>query len=172
METKSNFIDFYLKHPIWLDSLLVIVLFFTNYFVPKVFTIKYGIDTQLNILSSLIGTSVSLAGFILAALTIIVAFKSNIASKIAQEASNPLELLFSTSNYSKVVKVFKDAIIELTVVFIGLYVIWVMLENFSSSTLLNSNIYGALLIFLAVLRTLFVLFLVLDLDGADGDPDE
>lgn len=171
MEKKFNFIDLYLKHPISLDVFLILSLFLVNHFLPIFFTIKYSLNTQLNVLSSLIGTSVSLAGFILAALTIIVAFKSNIASKKPEEANNPLELLFSTDNYPKIIKVFKDAIIELTVVFIALYIVWIMLDNLTGSILLNSNIYGAILIFLTVFRTLFVLFLVLTLDTSNDETE-
>lgn len=164
-------IDFYLKHPTWLDGFLICILFTANYYIPVIFTIKYDSETQLDVLASLIGTSVSLAGFILAALTIIVAFKSNIACKPASEANSPLELLFSTKQYPKIVKVFKDAIIELTIVFVGLYVVWIMLDNLTSSMLLNSNIYGSLLVFLTVFRTLFVLFLILDLDSASENTE-
>lgn len=171
MEKKFNFIDLYLKHPISVDVFLILLLFLINHFLPIVFTIKYVADTQLNVLSSLIGTSVSLAGFILAALTIIVAFKANLASKKPDDANTPLELLFSTGNYSKIIKVFKDAIIELTVVFIVLYIVWIMLDNLTGSILLNSNIYGSILIFLTVIRTLFVLFLILNLDRSTGSSE-
>ncbi|KEQ28749.1 hypothetical protein N180_18800 [Pedobacter antarcticus 4BY] len=172
MEKKFSFIDLYLRHPISVDTFLVCCLLLINFLCPVIFTLKYRVDEQLSVLSSLIGTCVSLAGFILAALTIIVAFKSNIAYKPLREADNPMQLLFSTDNYAKIIKVFKDAIIELSVVFIGLYIVWIMLGNLSPSIVLYSNIYSALLIFSTVFRTLFVLFLVLSLDKSKENIEE
>jgi inner membrane protein involved in colicin E2 resistance len=105
-----------------------------------------------------------LAGFILAALTIIVSFRSNIACKKAEDANTPLELIFSTDNYHKIINVFKSAIIELTIAFLALYIVWVISENLKPEHILQANVYGGLLIFLSLSRTLFILFLVLKMD--------
>lgn len=156
-------IDFYLDHPLFVDLLIILSMLVGNYFLPTLVLFKFELSAQNAILSSLIGTSVSLAGFILAALTIIVTFRSNIACKKPENAKNPLELIFSTEHYQNIIKVFKDAIIELATTFIGLYIIWIISENLKPELIVQANIYGGLLIFLSLFRTLFILFLVLKL---------
>ncbi|WGQ14751.1 hypothetical protein [Sphingobacterium faecium] len=160
-------IDFYLDHPLIVDFIIIILLVLGQQFCPLRILFKFDVIAQTAILSNLIGTSVSLAGFILAALTIIVSFKSNIACKKPENAKNPLELIFSTAHYQKIIHVFKDAIIELTVAFVGLYIVWLISNNFKSEIILQANIYGGLLIFFSLFRTLFTLFLVLKLDRSD-----
>lgn len=88
-------IDFYLDHPLIVDFIIIILLVLGQQFCPLRILFKFDVIAQTAILSNLIGTSVSLAGFILAALTIIVSFKSNIACKKPENAKNPLELIFS-----------------------------------------------------------------------------
>lgn len=159
--------DFYLEHPLFTDALIMIIALVLNGLFPKLILVKFDLASQANILSSLVGTSVSLAGFILAALTIIVSFRSNIACKTAELAKNPLELIFSTHQYQNIVRIFKDAIIELTGTFVILYIFWILSANLRSDYILFANVYGAILIFLSLFRTLFMLFLVLKLDSSD-----
>jgi glycerol uptake facilitator-like aquaporin len=156
-------IDFYLDHPLFVDFIIILAMLLGNHFLPTLILFKFELSAQITILSSLIGTSVSLAGFILAALTIIVSFRSNIACKQPENAKNPLELIFSTEHYQNIIHVFKDAIIELTATFVGLYIIWIISENLKPELILQANVYGGLLIFLSLFRTLFTLFLVLKL---------
>jgi len=160
----AKIIDCYLKSPLWWDFLIICVLITGNWLIPAFVSFKFEISAQIAVLSSLISTSVSLAGFILAALTIIVSFRSNIACKKPEEAKNPLELIFSTDQYQKIIHVFKDAIIELTISFVCLFVVWIIAENLKSEFILQANVYGGLIIFLSLFRTLFTLFLVLKLD--------
>lgn len=160
----TKIIDCYLKNPLWWDFLLICVLVTGNWLIPAFIPFKFEISAQIGILSSLISTSVSLAGFILAALTIIVSFRSNIACKNPESAKSPLELIFSTEHYKNIIQVFKSAIVELTIAFSGLYIVWIIGENLKPELILQVNVYGGLLIFLSLSRTLFTLFLVLKLD--------
>ena len=93
---RNKTLDFYLKFPLFSDGILVFILYVLH---NKVSFFEFTLtdkNNQLNILSNLIGTSVSLSGFILAALTIIVTFKSNIKAKKIEESDNPLEMIFSS----------------------------------------------------------------------------
>lgn len=160
----SKIIDWYLDNSLLSDLLIILLIVFCDTILPEIILFKFDIIVQSNILNSLIGTSVSLAGFILAALTIIVSFRSNIACKKPEDAGPPLELIFSTDNYHKIINVFKSAIIELTMAFVGLYIVWILSENLTPEHILQANVYGGLLIFLSLVRTLFILFLVLKMD--------
>lgn len=165
----DKIIDYYLQNPLRCDFVIVCTLITCNLLIPSFIKFTYDKSSQITILSNLISTSVSLAGFILAALTIVVSFRSNIACKNSDEAKNPLELLFSTDHYKKIINIFKAAIIELTLVFTSLFTLWIIAENFDSELLLQANIYGGSIIFFSLFRTLFTLFLVLKMDKNNGE---
>lgn len=171
-ERIDDCIDHYLRHPLFWDGLLIAATLIVNHYCKAFFCIRIGADTQINLLSNIIGTSVSLAGFILAALTIIVTFKSNLSAHSARAAKNPLELLFSTNNYTNIVRVFRHSIIELTAVFVVLYLAWVLKENLGDKVLFYCNIYGVLITCLSLIRSLFILFIVLKMDKKPDDQEE
>ena len=117
---------------------------------------------QLNVLSNLIGTTVSLAGFILAALTIIVTFKSNLKVKGFEDSNNALEYFFSTNNYKNIVEVFKKSITELVIIFIVLYLIWLSSTNLSCNVLGNFLLGSVIGTITSIVRALYVLFNILN----------
>ncbi len=158
------FADIYLKIPIIVDSLIwtIIVFYPKNYYF-----ITYHLTdraTFLNLISNLIGTCVSLAGFILAALTIVVTFKANIQSKNINDSKNAMQYIFSTSHYNSIVETFKKAITEFTICFIMLYAAWITEKNISDLTL-NQIIIGSWsIISFVILRSLIVLFKILTIE--------
>jgi len=168
MKRYDNFfnkiMDYYLEAPILFDIVICLILFGISRHYP-LFSLK-TIDksNQLNIVSNLIGTCVSLAGFILAALTIIVTFKANIDSK-NKEGNQPfesaLQLLFTTGYYNDIVKIFKGAIKEFALLFVILYITWVNADSISVSTFYSLTQAALLSIAVNISRSLHVLFLVL-----------
>lgn len=167
MKRKLSFdklIDTYLDHPIVLDCVLVSVIISANYLFPIIpFTMPQK-DNQINIISNLIGTTVSLAGFILAALTIIVTFKSSLKVKGFQDSNTALEYLFSTDHYPKIVGAFRKSITELVIIFVLLYSVWFSCENLSK-VFLSNFILGAFMgTITSVGRSLLVLFKIFSLD--------
>lgn len=120
MKLKAKIFDFYFKMPVVIDIMITASIWYISKYKP-IFTVKLTDKTnQLNILSNLIGTNVSLAGFILAALTIIVTFKSNLKAKGIEDSDNALELILSSKQYDKIVSVFKNALLEFVMCFIVL----------------------------------------------------
>jgi hypothetical protein len=156
-------IDIYLNYAISIDFIIVCFIFITNKYFP-VFPFRF-IDKEqvLGYQSSLIGTAVSLAGFILAALTIIVTFKSSIKAKGYDDADDALEFFFSTDHYRSIVNVFKKSIAELVIIFLSLYFSWLTTENLSISTLNNIVISATLTMTLSVGRALLILYDILSL---------
>jgi uncharacterized membrane protein (DUF485 family) len=153
----------YLHRPIFWDICMVVILWVSERYI-NIYPFKFADKaTQMNVLANLIGTCVSLAGFILAALTIIMTFKSNIKSKGMNDATDALELIFSSKHYPKIVKVFKTAIVEYCVLFIVLYFSWMSIENFDVQTLNQINVSGIAISGFIVLRSLLTLFKVADL---------
>ncbi|MFC4232160.1 hypothetical protein ACFOW1_09675 [Parasediminibacterium paludis] len=177
-DTRADkLIELYLKSPILVDSFVSIIFFAVSRYKP-LFIIK-NIDkvNQLNIVSTLIGTCVSLAGFILAALTIIVTFKANIDSKrietrcssdnneqlkVNNNFQSALHLLFSSQRYyNGIVEVFKGALKEFVLVFVVLYLSWVNSDSIKAGTFYGLTQVAVLAVALTITRSLGILFLIL-----------
>lgn len=164
MKLKAKILDFYFKMPVIIDIVITTVIWYISKYKP-ISTIKLSDKTnQLNVLSSLIGTNVSLAGFILAALTIIVTFKSNLKVKGIEDSDNALELILSSKHYEKIVAVFKNALLEFVLCFIVLYLFWTISDNLSIATIYRVGISGIVLTAMTIIRSLFILFVILKLE--------
>lgn len=162
-KTLNKIGDFYITYPLSIDIILSILIVLCNLYFPLIrIKIKEN-DSMSEYLSNLIGTSVSLSGFILAALTIVVTFKANVSTK--ELKANPIDYLFTPKNYNKIVSVYKYSIIELVIVFIVLYVLWLNSILFSTIVYYNVLVVSTVLIFTATIRSLSVLFTILNVDS-------
>ena len=123
MKTIDKIIDKYLACPILCDFILAsIVWLMTKNF--SFFEFKLIDKTnQINILPYIISADVSLAGFILAALTIIVTFKSNLKAKGIEDSNDALEMIFSSKHYESIVTVFKKSLIEFIICFVFIFIV-------------------------------------------------
>lgn len=158
-------VDSYLQYALFIDIAVIGILWFLNSKVDLInFEFKNKIE-HLSIVENIIGASISLAGFILASLTIIVAIRSNILSKQPENSENPLELFFASGTYKAIVKVFKIAIIELLFCFIASYILTISSANLDNDFLFKSLIGLIYLVSVSTMRSLFVLFLLIDVDG-------
>ena len=157
-------LDFYLNNALFFDGIFIIGIWFVNsYFSFFDFKIADKND-NLEVISDMVSASISLAGFILASLTVIASIRSNITNRAPDAARNPLEMFFSDQNYNRIVQVFREAIIELVLIFVFSYITWISQENFDNYTLLKWIIVAVLIIFLSVSRTLLVLFTIIKID--------
>ncbi|MCZ2479253.1 hypothetical protein [Aquirufa nivalisilvae] len=160
----DNLIDKYFEFPIIIDLVTVIIFYFVyNEFSLFDFEL-IDKSNQINIIPNIIAADVSLAGFILAALTIIVTFKSNIQSKGMNDATNALELIFSSKHYSNIVQVFKKSLVELIICFIFLFFSWLSTDNLSIVTINKINLSGIAITVFSISRSLFVLFKIMDME--------
>nr|WP_121272490.1 hypothetical protein [Pedobacter schmidteae] len=157
--------DFYLRFSFIADILLSVVLIF---FLDKKELLLIPENNILQtIYSNTISTSVSIIGFGLAVLTIIVTFKTNIKAKLSDEdfeKLNGLELILSSSHYKSIVRLFRKVLYEVTFIFIILNIFFVFQNNFIYNNLFYILIYSIISISFALLRTLIVLFKILNLD--------
>ena len=165
---KDKTIDFYLNNALIIDFLSVVVLWMINSNF-SFFEFKSGSkDNNIAVLSDIIAASISLAGFILASLTIIVAIKSNLASKSTETSENPLELFFSPANYRKIVEIFQGSIVELTFCFIAAYIVWLSSENLKVYTVFKVNLILIFLLSISVVRSLLVLFKIINIKDSNN----
>ena len=79
----NKLLDKYIKHPLLYDLIIVSLFILGKHILSSknIISITIPIDTLKSIVSDIISTTISLAGFILASLTIIVTFKDNINHK-------------------------------------------------------------------------------------------
>lgn len=160
-------VDSYLQYALFIDIAVIGILWLLNSKVHLFeFEFEFKSKTEhLSLIENIIGASISLAGFILASLTIIVAIRSNILSKQPESSENPLELFFASGTYKAIVKVFKIAITELVLCFIVSYIITISSANLENNFLFKSLIGLIYLVSVSTMRSLFVLFLLIDVDG-------
>lgn len=161
---KDKIIDFYLNNALLLDGVTIIIVWILNSNFSLFSFVSNDKEKNIDILSDIIAASISLAGFILASLTIIAAIKSNISSRSLENARNPLELFFSPGNYRSIISVFKGSIAELTFTFIAAYIVWISVENFSNDLLLKVIVSFVIIVSISVIRSLIVLFKIININ--------
>jgi len=167
-KTKTTLIDCYLAHPITIDLVLIILLWVTNRFLT-ILQLDLDRKNQIDVLSNIVNSDVALAGFILAALTIIVTFKSNLKAKGIEDAENALELIFSSKHYDSIVDVFKKALIEFIGCFIVLFGSWLYSDCLHTNTINRINISGLFITAAAIVRSIYVLIMILNLSKQRGE---
>jgi hypothetical protein len=161
---KAKILDSYFKYPFLYDFIFtcLIILFF-NVNQNKI-QIPFDFNKIDAIISNVVTSLVSLTGFILASLTIIVTVKSNIKIRNLANASNSMELVLSSGNYKKIIVVFRDAIIELVFALILIYILWMPIFSFSKIQYMFIIAFGILVIITTVSRSLAILFKIIFLE--------
>ncbi len=158
----NKVLDFYLRHPLKYDVVISLcIVAVLHYWAERIPLTSFD---RGSIISSLAGTAVSLAGFILAALTIIVTFRANVVSKGVTESSSGMEIIFNGPAYREIVAVFKGAIIGLIVCTSILYLGMLFGADLPPRWINLLNVVGLIEIIFSITRCLFVLFKVVELD--------
>jgi len=162
MKSLSNL---YLRWPIFWDIVFGVVtaLIVRQFlgFSPA----KFKLSDLQDIQQSFIDTSISLAGFILAVLTIIVTFKANVGYKKIEETETSMDLLFNSEVYFTIVNLLKWTILELVINACVLYYFRIFNNYFLEEINLSVLILTFYLIFGAIFRSLYVMFIVVNLDA-------
>lgn len=171
MKVFERIIDKYLAYPILVDIMIGSLTWYASKNIEIFDFILSDRSNQIDILPYIISADVSLAGFVLAALTIIVTFKSNIQSRGMNNASNALELIFSSKHYLRIVQVFRKSLVELVMCFFFLFSAWLSVDNFSINTINRINVFGLIITTLAISRSLFILFVVMDSENYKRNND-
>lgn len=166
-------INWYLKRPVICDSVFTVVILFALLFLQHkgiISTFDYEIIKSLN--SDLISTSISLAGFILASLTIIVTFKDSVTSRNIDVSDNKKnqngrDLFFLSKHYYPTVKIFYRASLILLLIFFLLAIIKLINDNLNRE-LFSIIVVGSLIIIVTtVLRSLYLLLQIIKLQNQE-----
>ncbi len=173
--TFDKIMDGYYHRPILIDCLIVIAAFCVKILLQKTLHINFSFvkimskGYELNYVSNIIATSVSLAGFMVAALTIMVTVKSSLQARGFGDSKNALEYLFSTKHYNNIIRVFRQTIVELIMVFSALYCIWLFSANVETAFIFECLLASIFWISAAIIRSLYLLFAILNLEKYSTD---
>lgn len=170
----NKVLDGYYKRPLIWDLLIaVLTCVAIEWFLrPRLSFLHFPkCDTVLDLLSDLANTSISLAGFVLAALTIVVTFRDNMQHKEAtldvnkREELSALELLFLSRHYYGIVKVFSWATMILVAVFIVAALLKLAHVELGDVPLFYGAVFLMTVLSLTILRCLYVLFRIVRLQS-------
>ncbi len=177
MKKFDTIMDKYYSKPLPYDFIIISLICFVYWLVTVKHKIEMVNDVELikSFTTDLISTSISLAGFVLASLTIIVTFKDNTTSKrlnLTTESNEEgkegnettgLELLFSSKHYSTIVKTFSTSVFLLLsgFVILSLYkFFFAKLPQYFGDYIL---IISILIIALSVFRCVLLLYKIIKL---------
>lgn len=166
-------LNFYIKRPLLYDVILCAIISVALHFI----SLKQNIDFKISLedfrsnLTDLISTSISLAGFVLASLTIIVTFKDNINHKEsaagtkgkASESLSGLEIIFTSKHYNRIVGVFSWAAFLFLFLFFFFSFAKLAAPKIPAHLYHYISITGIILISLSIFRSLLILYRVIRL---------
>ena len=157
--------NIYLKYPIFGDVLVIVVLWTLKYFFSVCCYNYLNEESIKDLFGNIIGTSISLAGFVVAALTIVVTLKSAIKISEDNENKSAIELALFGTYYHQIVGIFRYAVIEMVIVIAFLYAFWLLPSDFFNST--NYTLIAICAVFCiltTIFRTLYVVFKIIEVD--------
>jgi len=159
-KVKLWVLDQYLKFSVLSDFILGIAIFTTLYLLKHNIS-DFVSSNQENNYLYLISSNVSLAGFVIAALTIIITFKANTSYKKVEEFTKGTDLIFNTTIYPLIIKVFVIAIFEFIIVVLLLFITNVFSHKIDSYTLASVFIGFLSISLLTTFRVIAVLFFII-----------
>ena len=153
-------IDKYFKRPIFWDCLLGILISGIIIFLVRKTAFQVPKDeTILSIVSDLSTIALTLSGFILTLLTVLISFKSTAKSKkdINFGSDTLYEIFYSTDLYFETVRHLKNAIIGLTFTAIIGYSLKLTLVSEYYIVIFAFNLFSLIIILLTLCRCLLIL---------------
>ncbi|MAC95435.1 MAG: hypothetical protein CMC96_08030 [Flavobacteriales bacterium] len=155
-------LDVYLKVPILIDLIVTAAILWGVYLMQqKALLTIFDNAVMKSLNSDLISTSISLAGFVLAALTIIVTFKDSVNSR--EDSNSGRDLFFKSKAYYPTVKVFYRASLVLLFIFLTLSLCKITEGQYPAKVYNFIVIANLCLIVTTVLRSLYLLLKIIKL---------
>jgi hypothetical protein len=161
-------LDKYFKRPIFWDNFLAISISFASYaLVKKCFLNTPSVIDSISLASDATNISLTISGFILTLLTILITFKSG--SKIKKfkidDDENLFDLFFATGLYHETVRHLKNCIKSLIyIAFIGFSLKLFTPVN-HKSLIFYFNISGLTIIIMTMWRCLLILSKVMEMQN-------
>ena len=161
----SKVLDAYFRRPLLYDLIIVTTLSIAIHYLLK----RYGVTLSISAndikssMTDVIATSISLAGFVLTSLTIIITFKENVSHKEASLKERGINLLLASKHYKTIVGIFTWAVVIFISIFFVTATAKMLVDKISGSALFYLLLSSVLLTASTVLRSLWVLYRVIRL---------
>ena len=161
----KKILNIYIKRPLLWDILIITLECFSIHIASIQLNLKALIDIEStkSIFSDLLNSSISLAGFVLASLTIIVTFKDNLGHNNNEQKENGISLLFSSKHYTSIVGVFTWAVLIFLSLFVLLSIGKIFVSKFPSFCYVYFCIVPISLTALTIFRTILLLYSIIKL---------
>ena len=159
-------LDGYFKRPLTWDYFIAVVLCTLGFvLVHEKIILKPKADDCMAIITDVTNISLTMSGFILTLLTVLITFKGGSKiTKVEVDSNEPLfDLFFVTGLYHETVKHLKNCIKSLIIIaFIG-FTIKIFFPDSLKTDVFYFNIVGFTIIILTITRCLLILGKVMDL---------
>ncbi len=157
-------LDIYFKRPLFWDYLIsgtIIILLFVSYFY-KIIVLPEKSDSY-SLTGDITNIALTLVGFILTILTVLITFKDNSNAKIISDEEPVFNKFFSTDYYYETVKHLKNCIKSIALIAALGFFFKLLLSNEFRIYLFYYNVFSLTIIMLTVLRCLLILEKILEL---------
>lgn len=155
-----EFVDFYIESSIIFDLLLGFGIVISLSFFNEEY-ICFGNEKINSILDRINNHSMTLTGFILACLTIIISIKASVKRGKVTDNSSNIEILFNSKHYKVIVSVFYKAMFMYGVIHILSHMMILYNQVIAFDFLTNYVITLSIISYSILLRCFFVLWLVI-----------
>lgn len=157
-------LDIYFKKPIFWDYLIAIVFIFVLVLLLLGNKIELPeVQDSLSLTSDMTTIALTLVGFILTILTVLITFKDNSNTKINNEDTPVFSKFFSTDYYYETVRHLKNAIKSITLIAVLGFCFKLFLPKELHIYLFFYNVFGLTIIILTIYRCLLILGKILEL---------
>ncbi|WP_333863613.1 hypothetical protein [Sphingobacterium sp.] len=165
-----NLLDKYFRSPVKYDYIvtILILLFFKKYILNSYICLPNK-DEIFDLASEIVTILLTLAGFILTFLTVLITFKLD-AGKYKSKPEEEMSILekFSHSGlYYQTTEIFKNSIKSIITISIIIYLLRIFSSKISISEIFIAAIAGVIILVLTLIRNLVILDKILDLQKED-----
>ena len=149
----------YIKNPLLWDFFLILIILGVEYLLCSRCEkcLQFDLNAFGDLTTELISASVSIGGFIITALTIILAFREKTEQKPLQESRTGMELLMNSNAYSLIIRVFSQAAFVFLFTFILFIALMILRNHLSGYWQFRLIITGSVLSIMSVFRCLIIL---------------
>lgn len=169
-KSKYVLLDVYFNNPVKYDYIIsfLFVFFLKRYFINQHICIP-GIEQIMALASETVTILLTLAGFILTFLTVLITFKLD-AGKYESKPEEDMSLLekFSHSGlYFDTTNIFKNSIKSVVFASLLIYFVRILSVNLSDEWVFLITVGGVVILILTLARNLFILDKILEMQKED-----
>lgn len=166
----SKLLDRYFRNPILIDYILAFLAVIAAFcLVLNGHLYLPSTDRLYSTVSDICTVSLTMAGFILTLLTVLISFKSTsrVDSKNLKIDDSVFDIFFTSSLYFRTVEILKNAIISLTFVSLCGYLLKILFNSPEMPVLFYYCIFSVIIVILTVLRSVIILSSIINMQRDD-----